>query len=365
MKIREILEARYAVQKPNTLEVHKVARRYKEFINNHVADYDAWDEGKPAIDQKGTISQGFTSLDFTFQNKSSEDSLAWVRNFVGAYSLPYHEMWASDPRGIPIRGNDNLYTRVTIKYSEYEPANRRSVPTHRLREARYPVRNIPTKEEVLKIYKEFNEPFPYNWDTNVPKNGAPLGIEAVTASIDVGMEILFHWGTPLDDARKWLQDFLKTHNVPHTAIDVDRTDYTNEITWSIFVTYNPDKVNLKEARYTGRNPSSMKVWDRYHEILNKYEFNDRHQRPFIYGEKIEVVDVDHGDTVRHGMADNNPRNVAKLYIIVYEDTPRKAIRRVKAWINDINLPHTGVDVEDAVDDAGGVMHVTISYIDPN
>lgn len=124
-------------------------------------------------------------------------------------------------------------------------------------------------------------------------------------------------------------------------------------------------MNLKqifEARYTGRNPSSVKVYEKYYELFKKYEFNERHGRKFIYGENLEVVDVDHGDTVRHGITDENPQNVALMYIIVHKDSLRKAVQRVKAWLRDINLPYTDVDVEDS---EAGVMHVTVSYVDPN
>ncbi len=366
LSIPLLREARYAIQKPNTRDVHQVARMYKQFTNHHIGDSDLWKEGKPSITQHGTISQGFTSLDFTFQNQSSDYSMAWVRNFVGSYSLPYSDIWVLDPQGVPIEGNDNEYTRVTIKYAEHEPDSRRSIPTPII-EARYPVRNAPTWEEAFKIYKQFDQPFPYEWENLAnfdSQEGGPLAIEvSQSGPVAVGLEILFHWDTPVQKATKWIQDFIKEHNLPHTEVDIDRSDPAEEITWSIFVTYSPDKVNLKEARYAGRNPSSIKVYDRYYELFKKYEFNQRHGRNFIYGENFEIVDVDHGDTVRHGMANiDNPQNVALMYIIVYKDSLRKAVQRVKAWLRDINLPYTDIDVEDS---EAGAMHVTVSYVDPN
>jgi len=128
MKIKEILEARYAVQKPSVLDVHYVSQRYKQFSNNHISDQELWDEDKPSINQRGTITQGFTSLEFTFRNKSKKDAEQWVRNFIGTVKLPYTEFLSREPRGIGhlIAGNENQYTQVVIKYEE-----------HGMNEARY------------------------------------------------------------------------------------------------------------------------------------------------------------------------------------------------------------------------------------
>jgi len=128
MKIKQILEARYATQKPSVLDVHYVSQRYKRFVNNYESAYDLWDEGKPTIHQKGTISKGFTSLEFSFQNKSKKDAEQWVRNFIGTVKLPYTKFSSRAPQRLDhlIAGNENEYTQVVIKYEE-----------HGIHEARY------------------------------------------------------------------------------------------------------------------------------------------------------------------------------------------------------------------------------------
>ena len=207
MKIKQILEARYAIQKPNTRDVHLIAQRYKRFTNNHISDQELWDEGKPSIDQKGTISQGFTSLDFTFQNTSAKEAEQWVRSFVGTFSLPYTELWTMEPRGIGhlIAGNENQYTRVTIKYEE-----------HGINEAKYTSGEPLTAERISKIYKRYDNSREV-WQRLGLKEKGTLWI---TMS-EPGTTPVLHFetrGLSERDARKIVKRFLVKNNVPYNYV---------------------------------------------------------------------------------------------------------------------------------------------------
>lgn len=349
MKIREILEARYAIQKPNVRDVHLVARKYKQFVSHPNSDYDLWSEGKPAINQKGTISQGFTTLHFTFQNKSAEDSLTWVRNFVGSYSLPYSEMWADGPNEVPIQGNDNLYTRVTIKYAEHEPASRRSVPTP-VREARYA--HVPTKvsvQQVFNLYQEHNSIGPSGLrpivHPEVPRPNPFIKARQRRASDnkEIFAQISFVWKDneeirgyrDLQEYRTRIErrarDYMKHHQLPYTKM----LSRTRDVSiGQIRFEYRLPK-RLREARYGGPRPT----YDDVVKIYTKYE------EALPYDWETHAKHIKDGSPVAFQVGAWS-RDRVVLEIIFPWDVPNEAGQKwVRGFVKRENIPYTNIDVD--------------------
>ena len=132
MRLNNLSEARYNVGKPDMRHVFQVAKAYDMHATNGSAatkagnrqsDYELWDSGKPSINTFGTLGEGLTGLKFIFQNKSEEDSLYWVKDYISTVRLPYTSIESFPPTQAPFAVDDEeeipTYTRVDVRYQEH------------------------------------------------------------------------------------------------------------------------------------------------------------------------------------------------------------------------------------------------------
>ena len=128
----------------DVLKVHRMYNEaWREYVKfpttgaaweheNRLSDHDLWDSGKPALQHRGTMGDGYTELIFTFQNTNEKDSENWARSFISQYSLPYtffDVRPSRDLRGlITFEPGESVpkYTRVIIRFEEDEVTNSRT-----------------------------------------------------------------------------------------------------------------------------------------------------------------------------------------------------------------------------------------------
>jgi len=123
---------RYEVKNVSFKDVIKVFRIYNELWKDYSgfpgpgrpSDDELWDMGKPAMQSGGTIGEGAAVLTFTFRNSTEHEATKWVKEFVGAYKLPYTSMETKPSRNL--RGLINYepgeevptYVRVIVEFKQ-------------------------------------------------------------------------------------------------------------------------------------------------------------------------------------------------------------------------------------------------------
>ncbi len=126
------LVPRYEHKNVSFKDVIKVFAIYNELWKNYSgfpgpdrpSDSDFWDMRKPAMQSGGTIGEGAATLTFTFRNSTEEAATKWVKEFIGAYKLPYTSVEtrpSRDLRGlITYEPGEEVptYVRVIIEFKE-------------------------------------------------------------------------------------------------------------------------------------------------------------------------------------------------------------------------------------------------------